>query len=81
VVKQGNKIADEAVILFSKTFYNLVFGGSNSICASFRSAKNAVEVRYGFNESDKFSILTNTDMINAKLREEAVKRASIVQIP
>lgn len=51
------------------------------MCASFRSAKNAVEVRYGFNESDKFTILTNTDMVNAKLREEAAKRASVVQIP
>jgi len=35
VVKQGNNIADEAVILFSKTFYFLVFQGSQTVCASF----------------------------------------------
>ena len=48
------------------------------MCDSFRSAKNVVQVRFGYGEASKFTILTHTELLNNKMREDAAKRASIV---
>jgi len=37
-------------------------------------------MRFGHKESDKFTILTHTELLNNKQREEALKRTSIAQI-
>ncbi len=54
------------MILFSKTFYYLVFQGTHTVCESFHSAKTAVEARFGINESNKFTILKATDLLISK---------------
>lgn len=78
VVKQGNVIADKAVIKFSDTFYGLVFSGKQTICESFMMAKKVVQTEFE-EEASKFILLEATELQNAKLREEATKRAAAKQ--
>ena len=60
-VKKGNTIADEAVIEFSKCFYHSVFNQNMTVCQSFSMAKQLVEIKFGFMEAQKFSILARKE--------------------
>ena len=66
VVKQGNNILDKSVIKFSEVFYKQVFKGDTTVCESFKTAKHTVEVSFGSEESNKFTILTHTDLLKEK---------------
>jgi hypothetical protein len=57
------------VILFSQVFYEQVFKGENTVCASFNVAKEAVKISFGPNESGKFTMLTHTELLREKMKQ------------
>lgn len=59
-VKSGNTIGDDAVIMFSKVFYQSVFSQKMTICDSFHAAVKNCEVRFGPAEAGKFQMLEQT---------------------
>ena len=51
---------DDAVILFTKIFYNNILN-QLEICDAFKKAKASVEFKYQYSEADLFTLLLSND--------------------
>jgi len=56
VIGIEEKVKDAARVMFTKTFYNKLWMAESKICACFRSAQLAVEVKYGREQSTFFKL-------------------------
>ena len=57
-VNKEAKIADMAVLNFTKTFYSKLWKERSQICKCFETAKLAVEINHGAEEASKFLLFT-----------------------
>ena len=71
-MKQGEHVLDEAAIYFTNSLYKKLFNGYN-ICDAFIEAKEDVEFKFEFAESDLFMLLTQDGEFGPKNDNENKK--------
>ena len=54
-IKKNKHVLDDAAIMFTKSFYKLLFEGK-SVCKAFSQAKQDVDLNFGEKEASIFSI-------------------------
>lgn len=72
-MKQGEEILDEAAILFTKTFYELLFKEKVTICKAFSLAKEMLSSTSDINlarEANKFMMIKDTDLVSTSAKHE-----------
>ena len=61
-VEKTRTLNDKAAVLFSRTFYSIVFGSDKiTICEAYNLAKDTVERKFGKKEADIMKLLVKTD--------------------
>ena len=54
-IQKGETVLDDAAVMFTQTFYKLLFNGKN-VCEAFKQAKGDVESSFGKKEAKIFHI-------------------------
>ena len=58
-VEKGRFVLDKAAILFTKTFYQLIYQKEEEICTAFDEAKRSVQYNCSAEEANLFKIFTD----------------------
>lgn len=58
-IDEAKTVQDDAILVFTESFYSLVFTGTKRICQAFKEAQNSVETQISREEAKKFMINFN----------------------